>query len=155
MTSTARRRPERRCPGCPSGWPVSFPGEIAHHAGLEDRLGERLLAVDVLAHAHRHDAATPWTWSGVGDGDGVDLLVHFEHLAEILELHRTWRRRSVSLSPLPPTPMQAMLMRLLRFWPRTMAGAPRTKTSGAEAGLLEETAAGDGSHSGLGMGAWR
>ena len=32
-----------------------LPRRLAHQPGLEDRVRQRLLAVDVLAHPHRHD----------------------------------------------------------------------------------------------------
>ena len=66
-----------------------FAGEIAHDAGFPDGLGERLLAVDVLAHAHCHDARHAMDVVRSRDRHRVDLLVHFlEHDAEILEFRR-------------------------------------------------------------------
>ena len=62
-------------------------GHLAHHAGLVDRVRQRLLAVDVLAHLHGHDRGRGVRVVGRADGDGVDLLAHLrEHLAEVVVL---------------------------------------------------------------------
>ena len=59
-------------------------GEISHHAGFPHGLGEGLLAIDVLAHLHRHDAGDSVDVIRCGNSDAVDLIAHFgEHFAEV------------------------------------------------------------------------
>ena len=58
-------------------------GDLAHLAGLVDRVRQRLLAVDVLAHLHGHDADHGVQVVGRGSHHRVDVLLGFEHLAEI------------------------------------------------------------------------
>ncbi len=59
-------------------------GRLAHVPGLGDRVRQRLLAVDVLAHVHRHQAGRRVRVVRRADGDGVDLLAHLvEHLAVV------------------------------------------------------------------------
>ena len=63
---------------------------LGHGAGLVHRAGQRLLAIDVLAHLdgrHRHD--------GVGvvrraHDHGVDVLLLVQHLAEVLVASSPW-----------------------------------------------------------------
>ena len=112
-----------------------------------DGLGERFLAINVFAHPHGHDAGEAMAVVGRRNRDGVNGLVHLlEHLPkvpvefglrEILGLavqgalvHVTqgyyvaaqFGCALVSLLPLPPTPMQATLILLVRFWPRSRYG---------------------------------
>ena len=59
-------------------------GEISHHAGFPHGLGKGLLAIDVLAHLHRHDAGHSVDVIRCGNSDAVDLIAHFgEHFPEI------------------------------------------------------------------------
>ena len=57
-------------------------------AGFVDRVRQRLLAIDVLAHlASPSIAADGVRVVGRADGDRVDLVAHLvEHLAEVVEL---------------------------------------------------------------------
>ncbi len=64
-----------------------FAGDLGHFAALVDGVGQRLLAVDVLAAFHSGDRGHRVVMVGRGHHDGVDLLVQLvEHLAEVAEL---------------------------------------------------------------------
>ena len=66
-----------------------FLGGLGHRAAFGDRVGQRLLAVDVLAVLHGGDRGHGVVMVGRGDHDGVDLFGHLvEHLAEVAELLR-------------------------------------------------------------------
>ena len=59
-------------------------GKISHHTGFPHGLGKGLLAVDVLAHLHRHNPGHSVDVIRCRDGDTVDLIAHFrEHLPKI------------------------------------------------------------------------
>ena len=61
-----------------------FAGEVAHEAGFPNGLSEGFLAVDVLAHLHRHDGGNAMKVVGGGDGDRVDFVSDgAEHFAEV------------------------------------------------------------------------
>ena len=120
-----------------------LPGGLGHGAAFGDRVGQRLLAVDVLALLHGRDGRDRVVMVGRGDHHGVDPLVQLvEHLAEVAEPlglgivleapgrrspspHRTGRRcyclrpRSrTSPRPMPPTPMPAIFsFSLGGVWP--------------------------------------
>ena len=57
-------------------------GRFPHHAGLVDRVGQRLLAIDVLAPLHGRDAGQGVGVLGGADGHRVDVLL-VEHLAPV------------------------------------------------------------------------
>ena len=59
-------------------------GDARHETRLTDVVGERLLAVDVLAGLHRGDRDERVQVIGRGDQDGVDRLLLLEHDPEVL-----------------------------------------------------------------------
>src|SRR5690606_25761453 len=62
-------------------------GDPGHQAGLGDRVGARLLAIDVLAPAHGHDAGRGVVVVGRADDDRVDVAVPLvEHLPVVVVL---------------------------------------------------------------------
>ena len=64
--------------------PLVFVGDLGQDAGFADRVRQRLLAVAVLAHPHRHRGGRRVDMIGRTHHDGVDLAVHLlEHLAEV------------------------------------------------------------------------
>src|SRR5262249_49909519 len=68
----------------------------AHLPGFVDGVGQRLLAVDVLAEAHRHDAGRGVRMVRRADGDGVELLGHLvEHLAVVEVPFRVFEPRGL------------------------------------------------------------
>ena len=137
------RRPgsaRRRGGSCPSAWicvPICVTSLCCFAASRTarvscDRVGQRLLAVDVLAQADRHQRRDGVRVVGRGDDDGVEVLALVEHLAEVdvLPLRRVVRdapcsrlrsstsqtRRSFSdetpsrlARPRPPAPMMPTL----------------------------------------------
>ncbi len=60
-----------------------FGRHLAHHPRFVNRMGQRLLAIDMFAQLHGHDAGRRVVMIGRGDDDGIDLLYLFEHLAVI------------------------------------------------------------------------
>ena len=108
-------------------------------AAFVERVGERLLAVDVLARADRRHRGDGVDVVGRADRDGVDVLrLLVEHLAEILVPPRlregleraggalvvhvaegddvradSWRAVAMSPPPMPPAPIPATLTRSL------------------------------------------
>ncbi len=61
-------------------------GGLGHGTAFGDRVGQGLLAVDVLAMADGRDGRDRMVMVGRGDHHGIDLLVQLvEHLAEIVE----------------------------------------------------------------------
>ena len=53
---------------------VLFPGHLGGQSSLEDIVGQRLLAVDVLAHFHGHHADRDVRMVGRGDHNGIKVL---------------------------------------------------------------------------------
>ncbi len=69
-------------------------------AGLPYQVGQRLLAVDVLAHLQCHDRREGVDMVRSGDDDGVNRVTHLvKHLAEVLVLLRL--RETPEGSPCP------------------------------------------------------
>ena len=65
----------------------AFAGRLHHEPDFADAVGQRLLAVDVLAQLHGHDRGQGVVMIGDGDEDGVDVLMDLvEHLAIVVEL---------------------------------------------------------------------
>ena len=56
--------------------------EVGHRAGLIDRVGQRLLAIDMLAHAKRHRGGRRMHMIGRADDHGVEPA-GLQHLAEV------------------------------------------------------------------------
>ena len=61
-----------------------LPGDPGHGAGFRDVVGQRLLAVDVLAGLHREDRDVGVEVVRGGDEDGVDRLLLLQHHPEVL-----------------------------------------------------------------------
>ena len=61
-----------------------FLGHLAHEACLVDGLGEWFLDVHVFAHLHGRDGGDGMHVIRGGHRDGIDGLLLFEHLAEVL-----------------------------------------------------------------------
>ena len=58
--------------------------QLAQAAGLPDRVRQRLLDIDMLAHLHRHRRGGRVHVVGRGDGDRVDAVLFLEeHVAEV------------------------------------------------------------------------
>ena len=64
--------------------PIVLPRRLDHRPALDDRHGQRLLDVDVLARVAGGDHLDRVPVVGRGDHDGVDVLA-IEHRAEILD----------------------------------------------------------------------
>lgn len=76
-------------------------GKISHHTGFPHGLGKGLLAVDVLAHLHRHNAGHSVDVIRCGNSDTVDLIAHFgEHFAEIRVFLGVGERLGHGIEPL-------------------------------------------------------
>ncbi len=65
---------------------IHLAGDFAHPPRLVNRMRERLLAIDVLAHPHGQHAGRGVVMVGSRDDDRVDVLALFEHLAVIFVL---------------------------------------------------------------------
>ena len=75
------------------GGDLPLDGGLAHQAGLVRRVGQRLLAVDVLPHPHRHQGGGGVGVVGGADHHGVDLWTHlFEQLPEVAVRLRVGKR---------------------------------------------------------------
>ncbi len=59
---------------------------LGQHPGFLDRVGQRLLAVDVLAALHRRHGDDGVGMVGRGHGDRVQVLLFVQHLAEVAVL---------------------------------------------------------------------
>ena len=69
------------------GGQFSVASQLPQNTGFMDRLGERLLTVDVLAQAHGRGGGDAVDVVGCGDGHCVDRFADLvEHLPEVLEL---------------------------------------------------------------------
>ena len=80
--------------------------DAGDEARLTDVVGERLLAVDVLAGLHRQDRDVRVQVVGRGDEDGVDGLLLLEHDPEVF-VHRarvSWASCRRSAFRPPPSP---------------------------------------------------
>ena len=142
-------------------------GRLGDGAGLEHRVRQRLLAVDVLAGPHHGHRDRGVRVVRRGDDDGVDVLLLLEHLAEVevelgLRVEPRWssRRSRVSTSqratmfspahalrleaPIPPMPMAARFSLLLgASCPSTRLGT-MAADSAAMRGRRRELPAGNG-----------
>ena len=67
--------------------------EVEQRAALLDRVGQRLLHIDVDAALHRHPRRDGVVMVGRGDDDRVDVLLRVEHAAVVGVLARPCRRR--------------------------------------------------------------
>ncbi len=71
----------------------ALPGRrLHHHAHLVHRMGQRLLAVDVLAGTHRQDRGRRMMMIGRRDQHRLDVLLLVDHLAIIVVIGRPGMR---------------------------------------------------------------
>jgi hypothetical protein len=83
-SSTVIRRPSEAWPLVAHlGRDLVLRRGIPEGVRFEDRVAERLLAVDVLAHPHRHHGRRRVDVVGRADHDRVDVLLLLEHAAEV------------------------------------------------------------------------
>ena len=60
-----------------------FLGRLGHQSGFPNRMRQRLLAIDMLAHPHGRHRRVAMSMVGRGNGDRVEVLLLLQHHAKI------------------------------------------------------------------------